>query len=616
MGKLNIFDLMYSKKMTQEEKAIFDFDRLFAPPLYSMLYESDLQALYNVATTKKYAARLDLKYKTLNNILAPRGFVPLHRGTNRVVYKFYENRHIVLKVGVDRAGTTDGYNELKNQDLLKPFVAKTFEVHPSGVSLQERVVPLTSHKELALVADDYYNLMTKVFIGRYVMEDIGESYFMNWGIRLGFGLVLLDYPYLFELDSAKLKCMKRDKLFPNQLCLGEIDYDLGFNHLICTKCGAQYNARDLAKDVESQRIYLFKGDGNMEPIKVKLVRNGVVVSNGNYESNYIQKPRKQKPFKKEANRTGDLNVRLTRNGVPIERPTEHTHISHCGCHEHYHHEEPTIPKKIQFDPNNVDKGLAEASEVLEKALAIAEKNPDLIPDDNPALAWIRDARAMFDKANKTRAMMGTVTEIKPEQKDIAAKEELPNQKDYDESAPDPIDVAKQKESLKEEAPEETVEENPFDLTKYAEEAKEEQIEKEYDENSIVKDELEEIESKGDSEKTMSIRANLNPKNRLPIERQQLNAELEYELTKFLKYYQSTAGKDASASDFRNRTKELVETVWEEQQPVKDTDKEWIYEYLDSFIKSSDAFAMLNGYDTDSDQYQEKRSKRYTGMDAF
>ena len=35
------------------------------------------------------------------------------------------------------------------------------------------------------------------------MADIGTNFFMNWGIRPGFGPVLLDYPYVYELDGNK-----------------------------------------------------------------------------------------------------------------------------------------------------------------------------------------------------------------------------------------------------------------------------------------------------------------------------------------------------------------------------------------------------------------------------
>lgn len=294
LGKFDIKDILYKKKeLDFNDAMLFQFDRMQGPNIYQLLYEEDLQRLYNVATSNRFSGNIEKKYKALNDIVSPRGFTTFHRGTNRVVYKFYENRNILLKVGVDRAGCTDGIREFKNQELLKPFVTKVFSVHPSGASINERVIPITSYREFSMVSDNYYDLMTKFFIGKYVMEDIGEKYFMNWGIRLGFGLVLLDYPYLFELDSQKLICRNKDPKNPMMICGGEIDYDLGFNNLICTKCGKRYLAKELAKLVVERKIDMYKKNNN--PIKVRLVDgNGNVVSTSNMTSKAVLPPEQVK----------------------------------------------------------------------------------------------------------------------------------------------------------------------------------------------------------------------------------------------------------------------------------------------------------------------------------
>ena len=165
--------LIYRDKPATVHFESFQFDKLTAPPLASLLSEYDMMQLYEIARDPKLSARIKKKYNMINQILNPRGFKLLGRGTNRCAYKHYEFPNIVLKVPIDKVGMSDGFNEYQNQWLLQPFVAKTFEIHPSGISLHERVQPLTSHRELELLADDYFNLVTKVFIGKYVMEDIG-----------------------------------------------------------------------------------------------------------------------------------------------------------------------------------------------------------------------------------------------------------------------------------------------------------------------------------------------------------------------------------------------------------------------------------------------------------
>lgn len=309
--------LMYRDKPATVHFESFQFDKLTAPPLASLLSEYDMMQLYEIARDPKLSARIKKKYEMINRILNPRGFKLLGRGTNRCAYKHYEFPNIVLKVPIDKVGMSDGFNEYQNQWLLQPFVAKTFEIHPSGISLHERVQPLTSHRELELLADEYFNLVTKVFIGKYVMEDIGEQYFMNWGVRPGFGLVLLDYPYLFELDIAKLRCNAPDPKNPYNVCMGEIDYDMGFNHLYCSKCGKRYAARELGKSIENnQLIYNIynnsKGGSNMENVVVTITKNGVsrTIGKGRKEIGPMRRrPEKPSPVEEP------MKVTITKGGV-------------------------------------------------------------------------------------------------------------------------------------------------------------------------------------------------------------------------------------------------------------------------------------------------------------
>ena len=163
----------------------------------------------------------------------------------------------------------DNPAEFKNQFLLKPFVTKVFEVSPCGtVGLFERVDAIMSREEFLSVADDIFALITKFFVGKYVIDDFGTWYFLNWGIRKnGAGLVLLDFPYVYELDGNKLYCNAPIDPFHRDIkCGGQLDYDDGFNNLICTRCGKHYQARDLAKAEKDQLIIV----GGKKTMKVKV----------------------------------------------------------------------------------------------------------------------------------------------------------------------------------------------------------------------------------------------------------------------------------------------------------------------------------------------------------
>lgn len=201
LDRSSAIDRLQSRLVSVEE---FNFDKLSAPPLYSLLTQYDIDNLYRIATSVRYSGNPRKKYKAIDDIMKPRGFVKLSAGTNRVVYRFLEDDRFVIKVAADAVGIKDNPKEFINQHIFKPFVTKVFEVSPCGtVGLFERVNPITSREEFMSVADDIYDVINNWFIGEYVMADIGTKFFMNWAIRtsLNLGQLLWKHSggFLFEL---------------------------------------------------------------------------------------------------------------------------------------------------------------------------------------------------------------------------------------------------------------------------------------------------------------------------------------------------------------------------------------------------------------------------------
>lgn len=247
-----ILDRLKSRKTTIDE---FNFDNLKAPPLGMFLSQWDIQELYSIATSVKLSAKPEVRYKMIDDVMKRRGLVKFLSGTNRVTYRHPEFPDILFKVASDAVGMRDNPAEFYNQNLLKPFVTKVFEISPCGtVAIVERVNPITSREEYISVADDVFELITEWLIGEYVLADIGSQFFMNVGIRKSFGVVLLDYPYLYKLDGNKLYCNKPDHNSPSGKCDGIIDYDAGYNFLHCTKCGATYKAKELEAKIKNHEI--------------------------------------------------------------------------------------------------------------------------------------------------------------------------------------------------------------------------------------------------------------------------------------------------------------------------------------------------------------------------
>lgn len=270
-------DLFYAQEKSPLE---FKFDSMVSRPLFSMIpFELD-RYLYTIATDLKLNSKVKQKYQMIDDALAMYGFELLARGTNRSTYRYFYDDSIVLKVGYDKAGIHDAQREFYNQEVLKPFVTKCFEVSPSGtIGLFERVNPITYKEEFKSIAEDVFELLTKFIIGKYILADIGTDFYMNWGLRSGFGPVLLDYPFMYELDGKRLHCINQVKGPDGRMvqCPGLIDYDDGFNYLVCEKCGKKYFAQDLAKfNTSTGRMEFVRGalGGNCMP---KLWKDGVFV---------------------------------------------------------------------------------------------------------------------------------------------------------------------------------------------------------------------------------------------------------------------------------------------------------------------------------------------------
>ena len=259
--------------MTDRMSALkFDFDALKAPPLASLISVQCLNDLRSIAVDPRLASKPKERRQYVRSILGQYGFIENGAGTNRICFRHCDVNSIVIKVAIAKTALVDNLNEFMNQRVLKPFVCKCFETTQCGtIGLFEKVDPITTKEQFKSIAPDVFDLLVTCFDGRYILEDVGSNYYLNYGIRHGFGPVLLDYAYMYEIDPAKLKCWRPDPNSPTGTCDGELDQDIGFNNIVCTKCGKKYIAKDLQK--KSKPSWLINNDNKGElNMKIALVR--------------------------------------------------------------------------------------------------------------------------------------------------------------------------------------------------------------------------------------------------------------------------------------------------------------------------------------------------------
>ena len=235
-------------KASQSTDPTSYWNLLNRPPIRYYIPDWVIQRLWDYAKSPRLANDPVKKFKLTNELLKQFGFKPLASGTNRRAFYCEYDPHIVLKTGSDDVGIKDNKSEFEyTQHILKPFCPKVFGIDGDGVvSLMERGEPISEHDYKKVYYKDIFEIFMILLNRGYVMEDAGSNYYKNFGLRMGFGPIIWDFPYVCKVDYHKLKCCHPDPI-THKICGGEIDYNYnkGMNELICTKCGVRYSAKYL-----------------------------------------------------------------------------------------------------------------------------------------------------------------------------------------------------------------------------------------------------------------------------------------------------------------------------------------------------------------------------------
>lgn len=316
----SIYQNVVKQKSVLQSEWIKWFDSLACKPLSYYMTAQDVGYLHNLAISPSMNCHVKEKYHLMDQLMLDRGFKLCGGGTNRRAYQSLIDPDVVTKIATDNVGFTSNSRELINQHVIKPFCSKMFDVTRDGtVGLMECVVPIKTIMEYQKYADAIHDMLFFVFRNNDIgMEDIGTRSFKNIGFRNNFGPVVLDYPTMYLLDPNKRYCRA---IINGVMCCGTLDYDEGYNSIVCTECGRTYFAKSLARKNGEDINLLMRAVGRSPQRKESnAMRIQIVDENGNTEreiqvsdkSGYVDPSRRR--------RIVDLNNPAMAQPKPVKTP--------------------------------------------------------------------------------------------------------------------------------------------------------------------------------------------------------------------------------------------------------------------------------------------------------
>ena len=338
----------YQERTAKEQQLVNMYDAMStANPISYYFTPQDIVELNRMAKSPSLTLDMNKKLKAFDDFMMGKGFTLIGGGTNRRAYGTMYDNSITIKVATDSGGFTSNLKEYVNQHIIKPFCTKIYEVTPCGeLSLTERVIPLENEEDIVSYRNEIFDTIFFYIRNKNIaMDDIGLRSMRNWGYRRGFGPVLLDFPSMYVVDPRKRFC---GALLDNgtKKCSGSLDYDSGFDNIICGHCGRIIKAVELAKDDDddmNQLIFAInnRNKQNMEGSKMKfsLVRKNadgteekvITTEVGGFTKSVdpyvpITTPRQQKVSKVTVEPTIKFNLDKHNKDGSIERGIDYTKI--------------------------------------------------------------------------------------------------------------------------------------------------------------------------------------------------------------------------------------------------------------------------------------------------
>lgn len=276
------------------EMMVKEYDSWTAPSVSYFLSPDDLAMIEKYALSPYYTTHPREKAKDLDELMSRRGFRFVRGGTNRRFYEHVTIPRVGMKLATCNVGMKNNIDDMKNQDILKPFCTKIFDVaryangYYSGVAeVVEAGVPVTCMDELKPYWEQLFFMFEfKIRKDDIGIEDLGLRSLTQYCIRPNFGVIICDFPTMVVIDRGKCFCTKTvDRGGIKTLCGGSIDYDGTYSFMECCKCHQKYSIQTLKakngdsyealmeavgfsmpnrKEVNQMVVYFKNSDGEMQ----------------------------------------------------------------------------------------------------------------------------------------------------------------------------------------------------------------------------------------------------------------------------------------------------------------------------------------------------------------
>lgn len=196
-----------------------------------------------------------IKQEKIKGILREIGMNTFKTGTNRICAFDERYPEYAFKFAIDKRGVEDNNAdaEIFEDPFVRGYVTAIYETN-GLVEIAQRVKPFTSKRDFDNNVEQIQATLDHLG-DKYLLDDVGEIQWANWGIDEYNNVVILDFAYLAELDGLDLTCVNRNP-HTGRVCGADLEYNDTLTALQCPECGARRTFADVKNTVDESTVFM------------------------------------------------------------------------------------------------------------------------------------------------------------------------------------------------------------------------------------------------------------------------------------------------------------------------------------------------------------------------